>query len=76
MKTYICKWCGKPFLSEIPKRCCTKCEEIDNSVFLQVEQYLKQHPNSNAIQIADALDIPIMTIIAFIEEGRLEVRKR
>ncbi|WP_155998538.1 hypothetical protein [Lachnoclostridium phytofermentans] len=44
---------------------------MDDELFARIEQYLLEYPNSNAIQIADALKIQPLEVISFIDEGRL-----
>ncbi len=75
MKLNRCKYCGKLFQS--PNACvvCRECKEIDEALFSGVEDYLKKYPNSNAIQIAEGLNISVYEIIRFIDEGRLQFSK-
>ena len=39
------------------------------------KEYLKKYPNSNAIQIAEGLEIPTFEVVRFIDEGRLQFSK-
>lgn len=71
MKTCVCKHCGTIFLSKIQKYCCEKCLELDNERFAQIEEYLIKYPNSNAMQIAEGLNISAMEVVSYIDEGRL-----
>jgi len=40
-------------------------------IFTQIRVYLKKYPNSNAVQISDALGINVALILKYIDEGRL-----
>ncbi len=74
-KTCVCRYCGKVFLSWNPRTCCNECQKTEEEEFERIENYLKRYPNSNAIQIAEGLDISPFDIVRFIDEGRLYVNK-
>ena len=57
------------------KSVCENCKAKDSELFERIEQYLLKYPNSNAIQIADALKIQPFEVISFIDEGRLTMVK-
>ena len=71
MVTNICKMCKKTFLSRRIKRTCDSCRKLDDAHFSRIENYLKEYPNSNAMQIAEALDLPAEVVVSYITEGRL-----
>ena len=73
METCVCKYCGKLFWSYRQVTTCRDCIKIDNEKFKVVEQYLLKHPGSNAIQLANELDIKIGVILEYINEGRLVI---
>ena len=52
-----------------------QCKYLDDILFSRIEEYLKRFPNSNAIQIADGLEIPTFEVVRFIDEGRLQFSK-
>ena len=69
--TCICKHCGLEYEGYIGTCTCDKCKDIDNMIFSQIRVYLKKYPNSNAVQISDALGINVALILKYIDEGRL-----
>ena len=69
--TCICKHCGLEYEGSIGTCTCDKCKDIDNMIFSQIRVYLKKYPNSNAVQISDALGINVALILKYIDEGRL-----
>lgn len=75
MKACVCRYCGKVFMSWKERTCCNECTKIEEEEFERIENYLKRYPNSNAIQIAEGLDISPFNIVRFIDEGRLFVKK-
>ena len=75
MKLNQCKYCGEMFKSTYTSVVCNRCKELDDILFSRIENYLKQYPNSNAIQIADGLEIPTFEVVRFIDEGRLQFSK-
>lgn len=75
MELNLCKICKKAFTSKQVSRTCPECNKLDDACFTRVEEYLKAYPNSNAMQIAEALDIPIEVVVSYITEGRLQFSK-
>lgn len=71
----VCRYCGKPFVSWNKKTVCKDCSKIEEAEFQKIADYLKKFPNSNAIQIAEGLDISPLDVVRFIDEGRLTVSK-
>lgn len=75
MYTSVCKHCKKIFKSPVRTQSCSSCKHIDKDSFEEIINYLKKYPNSNAMQISQAMDIPLTTIIQFIDEGYLTPTK-
>lgn len=71
MFTCVCKHCKNVFRSPIRTMCCKNCRTFDENAFDDIEAYLKLYPNSNALQISEALGIDAYVILKFMEEGRL-----
>ncbi len=69
----VCKHCQKQYISAVKGYCCNACKDIDNMRFAQIKAYLNAYPNSNAIQIAEALDIKAYVVLKYIDEGLLTV---
>lgn len=55
--------------------CCPECKSIDKMRYDLIRAYLDQYPNSNALQISEALDIKPYTILKYVDEGMLVVGK-
>ena len=72
MKLNQCKYCFGMFKSPDTRVVCDKCKPLDEALFSSIEDYLKKYPNSNAIQIAEGLEIPTFEVVRFIDEGRLQ----
>ncbi|MBR4344735.1 MAG: hypothetical protein IKP88_18870 [Lachnospiraceae bacterium] len=66
-----CKHCGKTYEGYKNTSTCDDCKDIDNMIFTQIRVYLRKYPNSNAIQISEALGISTNLIMKYIDEGRL-----
>ncbi|MCR5685254.1 MAG: hypothetical protein K6G81_07495 [Lachnospiraceae bacterium] len=75
MYTNTCKHCQKLFKSRRKSYCCKECADIDKMRYEQIKAYLRHFPNSNAYQLADALDIDVYTVLKYVEEGSLVVSK-
>ena len=75
MEICHCRYCKKIFRSTIRRTCCNECREKDDKFFEKIIAYLDMYPNSNAIQIAEGLEVDVTEIVRFIDEGRLTVVK-
>lgn len=75
MKQNQCHYCRKVFQSPTARTVCDTCSRIDDILFGRIEAYLKKYPNSNALQIADGLDIPIYSVVRYMNEGRLKTSR-
>ncbi len=75
MRVNVCKHCFKTFRSTCVKGFCPDCEGKDVSEFERIEAYLKEYPNSNALQIAESLEIDVFDVISFMNEGRLVISR-
>ena len=75
MEVNICKICKKTFISKTKTFCCDECKAENERIFEQIEEYLVKYPNSNAMQLSANLGIPVETVVAFINEGRLSFSK-
>ena len=67
----VCKHCRKIFWNQAKLGVCPDCKTKDDDLFERIEQYLLAYPNSNALQIAEALKIQAYEVLSFINEGRL-----
>ncbi len=75
MYTNICKHCHKIFTSKFKAYSCKDCKQIDRDHFDDIEAYLKEYPNSNALQISEALGITAFEVLNYVREGRLNVTR-
>ncbi len=75
METCVCKYCRKMFQSSLRTTVCDECVGADNKKFEVIEQYLVDYPNSNAIQISEALEISVHDVLRYVDEGRLMISK-
>ncbi|WP_066716151.1 hypothetical protein [Clostridium sp. Marseille-P299] len=75
MHINVCKHCKKVYTSKFVSYACNECKEKDDLQFEQIKEYLMKYPNSNALQIAEALDISAYIIIQYLNEGRLMTSK-
>ena len=71
----VCKHCQKQYISPTQGYCCEACKDIDEMRYAQIKAYLSHYPNSNALQISEALDIKPYTILKYVDEGMLVVGK-
>lgn len=75
MYTNVCKHCHKVFQSRFKTYACEDCKQIDNDHFDDIEAYLKEYPNSNALQISEALGITAYEVLNYLKEGRLNIAR-
>ena len=75
MYTNLCKHCHKEFKSRFKAYSCNECKNKDEDYFDEIESYLKEYPNSNALQISEALGITAYQVLSYLKEGRLNVSR-
>lgn len=75
MHNNVCKHCCKVFKSRFKTYSCEGCKQKDQDYFDDIESYLKEYPNSNALQISEALGITAFQVLNYIKEGRLNVSR-
>lgn len=75
MHMNICKHCHKKFKSRFKAYSCTDCGKKDEEYFDKIEAYLKEYPNSNALQISEALGITAYQVLNYLTEGRLNISR-
>jgi len=73
--TNVCKHCQKVFSSRLKAYSCEACKQIDSDHFDDIVAYLKEYPNSNALQISEALGITAFEVLNYLKEGRLNIAK-
>lgn len=73
--TNVCKHCLKQFRSRVKSFSCDECRNKDEDYFDKIVAYLKEYPNSNALQISDALGITAYQVLIYLKEGRLNYAK-
>lgn len=71
MYTNVCKHCHKVFHSKIRTWCCKECRSKDDDQLDDIVRYLREYPNSNALQISEELGIHPYVILKYMEEGWL-----
>jgi len=67
----VCKHCQRQYIGNKKGFCCSRCVDIDHMRYEQIKAYLKHFPNSNAYQLADALNMTVYTVLKYVEEGSL-----
>lgn len=75
MYTNYCKHCHKEFKSRFKSYSCSECKSMDEDFFDEIEAYLKEFPNSNALQISEALGITAYQVLSYLKEGRLNISR-
>lgn len=75
METCVCKHCNKLFNHMMKKTVCDDCKAIDEKQFQEIVEFLREHPGSNALEVAAGLNINPKIIVEYIDEGRLEIKK-
>lgn len=71
MELCTCRICGFSFYSKRNTNICRDCEEVSSETYDRIVAYLRQFPNSNALQISDALHIPAYDVLTYLENGQL-----
>jgi hypothetical protein len=67
----FCKICGSP--KQAKEEFCPACHQGDLDDYKIVRNYLRAHPNSNAMQVSNATGISISKILRYVRNGSLSV---
>jgi hypothetical protein len=62
-------------MSRIKAYSCENCRQLDSDHFDDIESYLREYPNSNALQISEALGITAYEVLHYLKEGRLNISR-
>ena len=74
MEVRNCPRCGKIYVYT-GQRLCPSCFEEEETLFRQVETYLREHPGANLEAVAEGTKIAKEIILDFIRRGRLVTLK-
>ncbi len=71
MEISCCTYCGKLFHSFEGQRYCPRCISVLEERFKLVKEYIYEHPEATAPEVAKEFDISIRTIYRWVREERL-----
>ena len=69
-----CRECGNLF-QYTGKDICNDCFQKLDEYFVQVRDYLDEHPNAKVAELSEELDIKERIILDFIKQGRLILKE-
>lgn len=69
--SYTCVKCGSPMNPR--ETACQICGHSEMDEYRIIREYVRNHPHSNAMQVANATGISISKIVRYIKEGSLTV---
>lgn len=72
LKLHTCRICGFSYYSRSNSNICDDCAKKAEFMYQEITAYLRRFPNSNAMQISEALHIPAYDVLTFLENGSLE----
>lgn len=70
----VCSVCGSPV--SVAQTFCSLCQDKDRREYLEIRNYLRANPRSNAMQVANATGISVSKITRYIREGILTTTDR
>lgn len=71
MELRTCRLCGFSFYSRKDTNLCEDCYDKAEATYDRIVAYLHKYPNSNALQISEALHIPAYDVLTFLDNGQL-----
>ncbi|MBR1440588.1 MAG: hypothetical protein IJ589_05120 [Lachnospiraceae bacterium] len=72
-KPTICTKCGAYVMfAGRGKYKCSRCDNIEYDDFGKIYKYLQEHGSCSPKQISDATGVPMMRVIALVQDGSLE----
>lgn len=75
MEVMLCKGCGRLFNSSYGEEYCNECQNLPDTDFKKVREYLWEHPNTPAETVAKACGVPLKTVMHYVKQQRLEISK-
>ena len=73
MSLASCHKCKKLF-QKVRKSICPACEAAEEDYYETVRKFLSDNPGKNAEEVSKEANVPIDTVLRFIEEGRVEAQ--
>ncbi len=70
-----CKQCGRMFQADDhTQKLCSRCSHDDEALFREVREYLYDHPNANAQEVAEETEATEDQVMKWLRQGRLELK--
>ncbi|MCL2500133.1 MAG: hypothetical protein FWE90_07320 [Defluviitaleaceae bacterium] len=74
MNTVRCQLCKQMFSFDgLPPDSCPDCKRLKDIQFQSVREIVKDNPGITALEVHGRTDIPLPTIVRYIESGMLEI---
>ncbi len=68
---FNCEACGRVYIRKTDEKLCAECSKEYEELYFRVRRYLREHPNQNVLEIADALDVNVNHVLQLVGQGRL-----
>ena len=75
MEVMLCKGCGRLFNSIYGEEFCSECQSLPENDFKKVRDYLWDHPNTLAEDVAKACNVQLKTVMHYVKQQRLGISK-
>ncbi|BBF44035.1 flagellar protein [Lachnospiraceae bacterium KM106-2] len=72
MEVINCRCCGKLFQYQSGQPICPRCASVLEERFKLVKEYIYDHPEVGAAEVAKEFDMSVSTIYRWVREERLE----
>ena len=71
MEAKNCPRCGRIFV-QIRDPICAQCVKEEEDIFEAVREYVKENPNKQIKEIAEACNVSVKRILTYLKDGRLD----
>lgn len=66
-----CKKCGRIFQQVTSKKICPDCEKALEDKFMEVKEYIREHPNASIMEVSREADVSVEQLKQWVREERL-----
>lgn len=72
---FNCEQCGCVYVRKRDEKLCSDCSRKFDELYFVVRRYLREHPNKNVMDVADALNLNVSDVLHMVGQGRIKTNE-